>query len=315
MDPKIAAFVHRFIKVRDKSINLPLNEQRKISSNLFTPPASSLEPVAKVLNKTITGPDQNPLPIRIIIPEGKGPFPVFLYFHGGGWAFGGVDQIEFLCRKIANRAKCIVIGVDYRLSPENKFPKPLEDCYTATVWAAEHASEFSGDPARIAVGGDSAGGNLAAAVSLTAAENKRPKIYCQILIYPVVTLNFDQQTYHDSPDKEFLTIDSMSWFKEMYLSKPEDANSPFASIIRAQNLADQPPTLILTAELDPLRKENEQYAQRLKEAGVSVKLISFPNVTHGFFTFPIPNLAQTNKAVDDIANALNFLPQSHRDTE
>jgi acetyl esterase len=244
---------------------------------------SEPEPIQHVENREIPGPAGN-IPVRIYTPEGTGPFPVLVYFHGGGWVIGNLDTHDNGCRQIANAAGCIVVSVDYRLAPEHKFPAAADDCYAATQWAAENASALNGDPARLAVGGDSAGGNLAAVVALMARDKGGPPLMYQVLIYPVTDYHTPgTPSYQENAEGYFLTRDDMIWFWNHYLNSEDESKHPYASPLQAANLQDLPPALVLTAEYDPLRDEGELYAARLQEAGVPVIQRRYNGLIHGFF--------------------------------
>jgi acetyl esterase/lipase len=240
------------------------------------------EPMAKVENRRIPGP-AGEIPVRIFAPEGRAPMPILVYFHGGGWVIGTLETHDAVCRHLAKRAGAVVVSVDYRLAPEHKFPAGPEDCYAATCWAAEHAAEIGGDARRIVVGGDSAGGNLAAVVSLMARDRGKPAIALQLLIYPVTDHRYDTLSYRDNADGYLLTKQAMVWFWNHYLAAERDGENPYASPLRAGDLKGLPPAMVVTAEFDPLRDEGEAYAARLREAGVPVKHRRYDGIIHGFF--------------------------------
>jgi acetyl esterase len=244
--------------------------------------AGEPEPIAKVEDSQIPTPDGQ-LPVRIYTPEGTGPFPILVYFHGGGWVIGSVDTIDAPCRAIANAAGCVVISVDYRLAPEHKFPAAPQDCYAATNYVAENAASYNGDPTRIAVGGDSAGGNLAAAVTLMARDFGGPPLVHQMLIYPVTNYDFSTASYQENAENYLLTKAAMEWFWNHYLRTEEDGRHPYASPLRAESLSGLPPAFVATAEFDPLRDEGEAYAARLQEAGVPVTAKRYEGMIHGCF--------------------------------
>jgi len=240
------------------------------------------EPVAKVENRTIPGP-AGEIPVRIYTPEGNGPFPVLVFFHGGGWVICTLDTHDGQCRSLANGAGCVVVSVDYRLAPEHKFPAAPEDCYAATCWVAEHAAELNGDASRLAIGGDSAGGNLTAVVAQMARDHNGPRLVFQLLIYPATDFTSQAPSKTENADGYFLTVDDMNWFENHYLNSKADRLNPLASPLLASDLSNLPPALILTAEYDPLRDEGELYGQRLQEAGVSVTVRRYAGLIHGFF--------------------------------
>jgi len=239
------------------------------------------QPVARVENRAIPGPAGD-IRVRIYTPEGDGPFPVVVYFHGGGWVLCNLETHDDICRGVARAAGCVVVAVEYRLAPEHTFPAAPEDCYAATRWAAEHAVELGGDPARLAVVGDSAGGNLAAVVALMARDRGAPALVAQAMIYPITDLRMRTASYAENADMPMLTRDDMVWFRGHYLSSPDDALNPLASPALAGNFSGLPPALIVVAGYDPLRDEGEQYAERLRAAGTPVTLLRFDDLAHGF---------------------------------
>ncbi len=245
-----------------------------------TPPAPQIGAVRDVLTEGAQA-----IPLRVYRPPGVSDsrrLPVLVYFHGGGWVIGDLETHDVLCRQLTAEAGVSVIAVDYRLAPEHKFPAAADDAWAATRWIAAHAAELGVDADRLAVGGDSAGGNLAAVVALLAREAGGPRIALQILLYPVTDLVSESQSYADLADGYMLTRDSMRWFRAQYLAKEQDAADWRVSPLRAPSLAGLPPALVVTAGYDPLRDEGEAYARRLREAGVSVDAVSFGGMIHGF---------------------------------
>ena len=254
------------------------------------------ETVALVKNLAVPGPSGH-IPIRIYVPLENERLPILVYFHGGGWVVGDLDSVDCLCRSIANSAKCMVASVDYCLAPEHKFPAPLEDSYGATKWISDHAADLNGDSRRIAVAGDSAGGNLAAAVSLMARDRGGPAIIYQLLIYPITNHRFDTDSYKEYGDGYYLTKEDMKWFWNHYLRNERSGEIPYASPLLANNLSSLPPAFVMTAEFDPLRDEGEAYAARLQEFGVPVKVTRYSGTIHGFIT--IAELPQSKLAIED----------------
>jgi acetyl esterase len=224
--------------------------------------------------------------VRIYTPAGTGPFPLLVWFHGGGWVLGDLDSADPTARHLAVGAGCVVVSVDYRLAPETKFPGAADDCYAATQWTVQHAAAMHGDPDRIAVGGDSAGGNLAAAVSLMARDRRGPSLAFQLLVYPVTHCNFTTSSYQSFAEGYMLTRTSMQWYWNHYLQDVADANNPYAAPLVARDLSGLPPALVITAECDPLCDEGAAYAQRLKEAGVPTTYSCYDGMIHGFFGMP-----------------------------
>jgi acetyl esterase len=223
------------------------------------------------------------VPVRLYRPIGSSPsdvLPVLVYFHGGGWVIGSIDSHDSSCRALANNADCAVVSVEYRLAPEHPFPAGFDDCVGATTWVARNGSELGTDPSRLAVGGDSAGGNLAAAVALHARDNDGPDIAFQLLIYPVTDGSLGSASYVSNEKGYFLTKADMEWFWGLYGAPRDDWR---ASPIHALDFAALPPALVLTAEFDPLRDEGEAYAARLRDAGVRSSVTRYPGMIHGFF--------------------------------
>ena len=259
------------------------------------------EPVAKVEDRTIPTPNGD-LPIRLYTPEGDGPLPVLVFFHGGGWVVGNLESHDATCRALANAAGCITLAVDYRLAPEHKFPAAPEDCYEATKWAVLNAAALGGDPQRVAVGGDSAGGNLAAAVALMSGDRGAPSLAYQLLLYPVTNHSFDTESCKQNGEDYLLTKDSMVWFWDHYLENDEAGNAPYASPLQAKYVNSPPPGLVITAEFDPLRDEGEAYGKRLQDAGADIKISRYDGTIHGFFSFF--HLDAQKKALAEVAEEL-----------
>jgi acetyl esterase len=239
-------------------------------------------PVGAVSELSVPGPDGE-LAARLYHPGAGGPVPVVLYFFGGGWTLGNLDTCDEVCRRLCVGAGCLVLSVGYRLAPEHPFPAAPLDCHAAARWAAEHVDSHGGDPSRIAVAGDSAGGNLAAAVTLLARDNG-PDLACQVLVYPNVEYGADTASMRECTDPALFNRRSVEWYWGHYLAAPEDGADPLASPLRAPDLRGLPPALLITAEHDPLRDEAERYARRLAQAGVPVTQVRYDGTAHGFFT-------------------------------
>jgi acetyl esterase len=265
------------------------------------------EPLACVDDRMIPGPD-GAIPIRIytpdMAPDSAGSRPGLVYFHGGGWVVCNLETHDVICRALARRSGAVVVAVDYRLAPEYKFPAAVVDAYAATCWVAEHAAELGIDPGRLAVGGDSAGGNLAAVVSIQSRDEGYPKIALQVLVYPVTDLStFDTPSYAEFAVGYGLTAAQMEWFRGHYLARQEDARSCHASPLLAHDLRGLPPALILTAECDPLRDEGEAYAKRLDDAGVPVRCTRYKSMIHPFFSL-LGGVKQAHEAMAEFASAI-----------
>ncbi len=243
-------------------------------------PANPEIPVAAVEDRRIAGPAGD-IPLRIYTPEGPGPFPVYVNFHGGGWVIGDLDTADAACRDICRTAGCVVVSVDYRLAPEHVYPAAVDDCCAATAWVAEHMDELNGN-GRLAVGGESAGGNLAAVVCQWARDNAGPEIHYQMLLYPVTDCHFEWDSYRENGQGYLLELETMRWFWDHYCPEPSQRQQPQASPLRAGNLAGLPPALVITAEFDPLRDEGEAYAAALRAAGTPTEAVRFDGLIHDF---------------------------------
>jgi acetyl esterase len=283
LDPQARAVLDQMAGMGNQSVDeLSVSEARQGSTVMAALHGPS-EPVAGVEDRKLPGPGGD-LPVRIYVPYGSGPFPVLMYFHGGGWVIGNIEISDGLCRSLANAAGCIVVSVDYRLAPEHPFPAAVEDAFHATEWAAANASGFGGDSSRLAVCGDSAGGNLAAVVAQVCRDNGKPEIRFQLLIYPVTDAACDTPSYSENAEGYFLTKDAMRWFWNQYIQNDADRSHRYASPLRASSLAGLPAALVITAEFDPLRDEGELYAERMRAAGTPVQLKRYDGMIHGFFT-------------------------------
>ncbi|HEU5227638.1 MAG TPA: alpha/beta hydrolase [Ktedonobacteraceae bacterium] len=244
------------------------------------------EAVARVENRTIPGPGGE-IPIRIYTPQGSGPFPILVYFHGGGWVVCDLDTHDGICRSLANRAGCVVVAVDYRLAPEHKFPAAPEDCFAATKWVAENAAAINGDPTRIAIGGDSAGGNLTAVITQMARDQGGPAIIFQLMNCPCTDFSMTAPSIERNGEGCGLDKADMIWFMNHYLNNESERKDPLASPLLAADLSGLPPALIITSEYDLLCDEGEAYGHRLKEAGVPVTISRYEGMIHGFIGSPL----------------------------
>ncbi len=265
------------------------------------------EPVAHVEDVTIPGPG-GPLEARIY-RSGAGAAeapPLLLYLHGGGWVMGGIDPVDSPLRALANRSGAVICSLAYRLAPETPFPGPLEDVLAALSWLAGEAPGLGADGERIVVGGDSAGGNLAAAAALSARQGRVPRPAGQILIYPVMDFDFDTASYREHAEGFGLTRESMRWYWDCYAST-EARSDPLAAPLQAADLAGLPPALVISAEHDVLRDEAEAYARRLEAAGVPVTLSRYDGMVHGFFRMA-GAVDAGSELIDEIAGWLRALP-------
>jgi acetyl esterase len=280
VDPTTRTVIEAMVRAFPDITRTGAVEARHLMAQLPRPPQS--EPVHQVTEATVDGP-AGPVPIRIYRPA-DGLLPVVVFFHGGGWVLCNLDTHDDLCRSLANGTGAVVVSVDYRQPPEHPFPAAVDDAYGALQWVAGHAAELGVDQARLAVAGDSAGGNLAAAVCLMARHRSGPPIRFQLLVYPVLAHAFDTGSYLDNAAGYFLTAEQMRWYWDQYLADPADGRNPYASPLWADDVGGLPAAHIVTGEHDPLRDEGEAYAGRLREAGVDVTNVRYGGMFHGFFT-------------------------------
>jgi len=302
LDPQVKAVLDQMASAGMPPLNaLPVVAAREAALALSAMTGDP-EPVADVQNRSIPGP-AGPIPVRVYTPQGSAPLSVLMYSHGGGWVICNLDTHDGICRALANAAGCVVVSVDYRLAPEHTFPAAAEDVYAATEWVARNAASIGADATRIAVGGDSAGGNLSAVAALMARDRGGPSLCFQLLVYPVTDAATDTASYAESAEGYFLTRDMMQWFWDHYAPSAADRRHPYASPLRADNLRGLPPALVITAEFDPLRDEGEAYASRLRAAGVPVVLTRYDGMIHGFFGMGAI-LVQGTTAINEAAASL-----------
>jgi acetyl esterase len=240
-------------------------------------------PLETVEDRTVAGPGGE-IPVRVYDPrEESGQTPLVLFFHGGGFAVGSVDTHDGPCRKLAVETGYPVVSVDYRLAPEHPFPAGLRDCYATLEWVADNADELDGDPDRLVVAGDSAGGNLATATALLARDRDGPDIAAQVLVYPVTGNAPETDSYETNAEGYFLTADLVDWYRQLYFEDDIDEGNVYARPRLCRDLSGLPPATVLTAGFDPLRDDGAAYAQRLADDGVPVSYHNFPGQIHGFF--------------------------------
>lgn len=246
------------------------------------------------------------LPARLYVPEGE-VTALLVYLHGGGWVVGTLDGYNAVLRRFAKGSGCAILSIDYRMAPEHPFPTPVEDCYAATVWADQHRAELGlGAGLPLVVGGDSAGGNLTAAVALLARDRGGPRLAAQLLIYPATDCDFERASYVRFTEKLPLTSSAMFWFWDQYVADPAERAHPLASPIRAESLEGLPPALLVVAGYDPLRDEADAYGERLRQSGVPVRAMTWEGLTHGFFQFA-EILEPGGLACDEIAAELRAM--------
>jgi acetyl esterase/lipase len=279
---------------------LPVEQARAFFDAMQLP--SPEVKIASVEDRRIPGPAGD-IPVRIYRPEGQGPLPALVYFHGGGWVIGSIETHDASCRDLANRVGCVVVSVDYRLAPEHRYPAAAEDCYAATRWVAENAASLGIDAGRIAIGGDSAGGNLTAVVALMARDRRGPALVHQLLIYPVTDADFTRASYRENAEGYLLTTTAMEWFWGHYVPDSAQRTEAYAAPLRAKDLAGLPPAFVITAEFDPLRDEGEAYAKRLAQAGVATRHERYAGAIHGFFAMGMLSEV-ARRVVDDAADEL-----------
>ena len=260
-------------------------------------------PVNEIVQQNISG-RQVDIPIRLYYPGEQKALPLILFFHGGGWVYGNLDSHDRFCRRITKDTGAIVLAVSYRLAPFYKYPTALEDCYDAFLWAVQNATSLSANPEKIIVMGDSAGGNLAAAVCLMARDQGHQLITKQILVYPVVSGKLNQPSIEKNADAPVLTKSRMQCFVDYYARDEADILQPYFSPLLVQDLSNLPPALIITCEYDPLQDQAQMYAERLQEAKIPVKLLDYPKTIHSFMSFP-PFCPEALPAFTEVAKYIN----------
>jgi acetyl esterase len=267
--------------------NISIPEERKRLHRLVRIGRGRRLPVRKIDNFMVPGPGGS-LQVRLYHPRPEEMLPVILYFHGGGWRMGDLDTHDPICRRLAAACRWPVLSIDYRRTPEHPFPAALDDAYAALQWVAGKGANINADPERITVMGDSAGGNLAAAIALRARDEGGPAIYYQVLIYPVLDLSrTDRESYRHFATGYFLTRERVRGFIDDYVPDPDQRIDPYASPLLASTHAGLPPAYILTAAFDPLLSEGAAYAERLEAAGVPVIYDNYEGMIHGFFGMPV----------------------------
>ena len=304
MDPMIAAMLAA-APAWPPTRTQPLTQLRaavRASSTAF--PKLAL-PFASVVDRGIPDP-AGEIPVRVYTPEGQGPFPLIVYFHGGGYVVGDLDTQDMIARALSFGARAVLVSVDYRLAPEHPFPAGPDDCWAATRWAAGHAGELNADPTRLAVAGDSAGANLAAGVCLRARDAGTPRIAAQLLFYG--SCNYPSEPTPSSIEfaaGPLLSADDVAYFWAQYLHRPEtEQHDPIACPARAANHRELPPAFMGTAEIDPSRDHAEDFVARLESAGVETMLVRYPGMVHGFVSW-LGILPTAQNAIDDACSFLS----------
>lgn len=259
-------------------------------------------PLERVEERRIAGPGGE-IPLRIYWPSLQHGLPVLVYFHGGGFRVGDLETHDGICRALSKKAEVLVVAVDYRLAPEHPYPAAVDDCYAAVEWVSSNAPEIGADPKRLAVGGDSAGGNLAAVTTLRARNLEGPEIVFALLVYPVTDMSsFDTASWRSFGSDYFPTQEMIVYMRHEYVASSADRANPEVSPLLAADHSGLPPTLVITAGFDPLRDEGEAYADKLGAAGVAARKMRYEGVIHGFFG--IPFFRKGRRALDDAADAL-----------
>jgi acetyl esterase len=285
LDPEIKALLDQMAGVAIDFSEVTPDGFRQVMK-MITALDGAPETVASVEHASAEGPS-GAIPLRVYRPADGAArpsgFPILVWYHGGGWVIGDLDTADATCRKLANRAGAIVVSVDYRLAPEHQAPAPFDDCWAAVRWVAEMGRNLGGDPNRLAVGGDSAGGNLSALVAVRARDNSGPPIRHQLLVYPATDLTMSHPSQVENGEGYFLTRESMDWFRDHYLDVHVDPKDPSVSPLFVDDLSGLAGAHVITAEFDPLRDEGEAYAARLRESGVAVDLRRYDGMIHGFF--------------------------------
>lgn len=298
LHPQVEGLLQQMAAAGAKGFSeMSVDECRQTFAGMLAGLPPSTAALASVTNRNIPGPAGD-LPIRIYTPEGSGPFPILMFFHGGGFVIGDLDTHDAVCRELSAGNQAVVVAVDYRLAPEHPFPAAPDDCMAATQWAANNAADINGDAQRIAVCGDSAGGNLAAVVAQQTL-NEGPALCAQLLIYPATCADgTETPSMVENASGYLLERSDMEWFLGHYLPNEADRSTPRSSPIRSENLAGLPPALVITAEYDPLRDEGEDYARALQAAGVAADISRYDGAIHAFYSF-FPILEQGQQAIDE----------------
>jgi acetyl esterase len=281
LDPQARALLDQLEAIGNPPMSEQTPEQARAGFLMLAAAAGAPEEPVPTEDRTVPGP-AGEIPVRVYRPVSERPLPVVVYFHGGGFVIGDITTHDTTCHRLAAGVPAVVVSVDYRLAPEHRFPAAVDDCEAATQWVSAHAAELGADAARLAVAGDSAGGNLAAVVSRRARDAGGPAIAFQLLVYPATDMTGSFPSHVENGTGYLLDTDAMTWFLENYLAGADPLH-PDASPIHVEDLSGLPPALVVTAEFDPLRDEGEAYAARLREAGVKVTTSRYDGMIHGFY--------------------------------
>jgi len=301
LDPKVIALLTAIEAAADPAIDsIPVDVAREQVEKGYARMKIPKKHVGSVRNVIIPGPAGD-IPLRIYTPEGTGPFPVILFFHGGGWVLFDLDAYDPICSHLCAMSECVVISVDYRRSPEYKFPAATNDCLAATYWAYKQITKLNGDPSRMFLAGDSAGGNLATVTAMRVLNEGGPVIKGQILIYPVTDYyKPEKHSYVEFANGFSLTKNALVWFWDKYLNSEEDSENQYVSPLRAKSLSGLPSSFVIVSGYDPLRDEAIAYAKRLEQDGVNVYLSVYGEMIHGFVSY-LGILKQAKSAIEEIS--------------
>lgn len=308
LDPIVAAILDASPAI-PRIQSIPLDEYRDLINQSTRRAPRYDVPLASISDRNIDAGGQQ-IAVRIYTPEGTGPFPLLVYFHGGGFTIGDLEISDPICRALASGADCIVMSVDYRLAPEHPYPAPNDDCWNALLWASTHAAEVGADGGRIAVGGDSAGANLAATVALRARDVGMP-LTAQLLLYPCPTYDLDYPSYTEFASGPVLTLDDISFFWDRYMPSSVDRRSPDVAPRHALDHRGLAPAFIATGELDPTRDPAEAYGAKLTEAGCEVITKRYAGLPHGFYSL-VAHVPTVQSAMTELTDWLGDRFQAPR---
>ncbi|OBG85727.1 esterase [Mycobacterium sp. E802] len=302
LDPQIARIIETLDSGFPPVHTMTGAEARAAIRSRFVPNPQP-EPVASVTDHQVPV-DNGRIDVRVYRPDTSEALPILVYAHGGGFVFCDLDSHDGLCRNVANLTPAVVVSVDYRLAPEHRWPTAAEDFYAAVNWAVDHAAEFGADPARVAVGGDSAGGNLAAVTTLMARDRGGPDLAAQLLLYPVIAADFDTDSYQLFGRGFYNPRPALQWYWDQYVPAIADRHHPYASPLHGE-LGGLPPAVVVLAGHDPLRDEGIAYADALQKAGVPVTRCAYEGGIHGFMTMPMLDIAhvarrEASRALGDL---------------
>jgi acetyl esterase/lipase len=303
LDPQARALIDQLAAFGAPPLYESTLEEARAAYGMLAAAGGQPEQRARVTDRALAGPGGD-VPVRVYRPEGTTPLPMIMFFHGGGFVVGSIETHDAPCHRLATRVPAVVVSVGYRLAPEHPFPAAVEDCVAATEWVSAHAEELGGDAGRLAVAGDSAGGNLSAVVARRARDAGGPGIAFQLLIYPTTDLTRSSASHRENGEGYLLTNELMDWFTRCYMGECGELRHSDASPLFVEDLSSLPPALVVTAELDPLRDEGEAYADRLRQAGVDARVSRYDGMIHGFYGLDAIFDA-SKKATDEVVVALS----------